>query len=246
MAEIRIGRGWSDAELERRLERARQLPLNFSTPQHEMTLENGWNHYYSESVIATEPPGPPEADGAFQRARAAVEGYRYSDPGIVTGHFDPATPLLGRRMLLECKIWGLRFLVGVVVGATRAEAEQDSTTAGFRYDTLAGHFEVGSEWFVVTKDHASGAITFRIDGNWRPGEFPNWWSRLGFALLGARYQERWHRRAHDRLALLARYGSLHPPRPVAGKLVHTGPEVDFQMRRGERPSVFEQAEQPYR
>lgn len=235
VAEVRYFRGWSEAELEELLKRAESLPCNFSATQEEMTRERGWNHYFSDSVIAMEPPGPPEPEGPFARARVAVANYEYSDPGIVVGHFDPNVPLLGRRMLLELKVLGQHYLCGVVVGAVREEADDEETVFGFRYDTLEGHFEVGSEWFLLTKRHASGEVHFRVSAYWRTGHFPNWWSRLGFRLIGHRYQEKWHRRAHARLSLLAYHGSLLPPRPAEGRLVHTGPEVTFEMVRGTRP-----------
>ena len=96
----------------------------------------------------------------------------------------------------------------------------------FRYDTLDGHFEQGLEWFVLTKE-ASGDIRFRIEARWMRGEFPNWWSRVGFMLLGGIYQRRWHRRAHQRLSLLAHFSSPHGPRRDAFGLTHQGVDVTF-------------------
>ena len=40
MAELRIGRGWSEAELEQRLERVRQADRNFSEPAEELSVED--------------------------------------------------------------------------------------------------------------------------------------------------------------------------------------------------------------
>jgi uncharacterized protein (UPF0548 family) len=91
-------------------------------------------------------------------------------------------------MLLEIQVWGQRYLCGVVVGALSDERHPDRTVWGYRYDTLAGHLEAGAEWFLLTKDHATGEIQFRIEARWREGQFPNWWSRVGFALLARRYQ----------------------------------------------------------
>lgn len=234
MAELRFFRGWSEQELRARLEDARSLPRNFTTPFDEMTLERGWNHYFSDSVIASEGAGPPAPDGPFQRAWVAMQSYHFSDPRTVTGHFDPSAPLLGRTMLLEIKSLVMHYLCGVRVGAVREEDEPTRTVRGWRYDTLRGHFEIGAEWFLLTKDHDTGAVRFRVSANWRPGEFPNWWSRLGFQLFGARYQRSWHHRAHARLALLARHGSATPPRPARGAAAHAPPRVDFQFFRGVR------------
>jgi uncharacterized protein (UPF0548 family) len=49
-----------------------------------------------------------EGEQRFERARVALANYQFSDPNIVIAHFDPALPLLGRRMLLEIQVLGLR------------------------------------------------------------------------------------------------------------------------------------------
>lgn len=229
MAEWRIGRGWTEAELAERLDNARSLERNVSDPPEEMTTATGWNQYYSEAVIAREPPGPPEQDGAFVRARRGVAHYEFSDPRIVTAHFAPGVPLQERHMLLEVRAFRvLHYLSGVVVGAVRSESTDDETVFGFRYDTLEGHIERGIEWFLLTKDHATGAIRFRIEAAWLPGQFPNWWSRLGFAVVGPLYQRIWHRRAHALLAQRARDPALRTVQHGDGRLVHSPPEVIFK------------------
>lgn len=229
VAEWRFGRGWSERELKRRLaECARRRP-SFSGTWETMTPELGWNRYYSESVVAREEPGPPAPDGAFARARTGIESFRFSDPSIVSVHFDPATPLLGRTVLLEIKVLGLRYLCCAAVMQLRSEADEHHTVYGFRYDTLEGHIERGSEWFLLTKEHETGRIRFRIEAAWRRGDFPNWWSRAGFQVLAPRYQRQWHFRAQARLSDLARFGTLHPPRPGHGRLAHEGPEVIFEV-----------------
>ena len=148
--------------------------------------------------------------------------------------YDPEAPLLGRRMLLEVKVLGLRYLNGTLVSAVRTETGDGQTVHGFRYDTLAGHIECGAEWFLLTKEHATGEVRFEIRARWRAGEFPNWWSRLGFRLLARHYQRRWHVRAHHRLLAL-----MHQPksnlRLRPGWLAHEGPEVAFTFERGLQP-----------
>ena len=106
MAEWRLFRGWTSAELRERLNRLPGLARNFAAPEEEMTGDLGWRHYHSEAVIAVEP------DGAtmFERARQAVATYQFSDPDIVVAHLDPDAPLLLRRLLLEIRILGLRYL----------------------------------------------------------------------------------------------------------------------------------------
>jgi uncharacterized protein (UPF0548 family) len=227
MAEYRIGRGWSDGELESRLGDLRSVSRNFEESPDELTAEHGWHSYYSESTIARF-TSEEEAVAAFERGKIAVATYQFSDPRIVIGHFDPKAALLGRLMLLEMRaLRFMHYLGGVVVGAVRSEAGAESSVFGFRYDTLDGHIEAGVEWFLLTHIHATGELRFRVEAAWRPGQFPNWWSRLGFRVLGRYYQLQWHRRAHRRLADMVHDPELHAPRPRRGRLAHTGPKVTF-------------------
>ena len=91
MAEWRLFRGWSNAELRARLLRLPETPLNFEGVEADMTPDNGWHHYYSEAVIAR----APDLDARFERARVALANYTFSDPAIVTAHFDPAVRCRG-------------------------------------------------------------------------------------------------------------------------------------------------------
>ena len=192
MTEWRAFRGWSPEVLRARVD-ALGTQRNFDAADEEMTIDRGWHHYYSEAVIAHEPEG----HECFSRACTALANYQFSDPSIVVAHFDPRAPLLGRRILLEVKVLGLRYLCSALVSRVR----EDPGVYGFRYDTLHGHIEQGMEWFLLTKD-AQGDIRFRIEARWRRGELPNWWSRVGFMLLSTRYQRRWHVAAHHRMARL--------------------------------------------
>lgn len=232
MAEWRIGRGWSEAELQEHLAEAKRLPRNFSNAPEEMTIEHGWHQYYSEAIVAQGKPGAPSEDGPFKRGCQVVERYAFSDPDIVIGHFEPDVPLMGRPMLLEMRaLRVLHYLGGVVVSATRSEEADDQSIFGFRYDTLEGHIERGIEWFLLTKEHESGAIRFRIEAAWQSGQFPNWWSRLGFSWLGPSYQKKWHRRAHVLLATLIREPALEAGMPSERRLVHSDLEIEFKRRR---------------
>jgi uncharacterized protein (UPF0548 family) len=218
MAEWRLWNRWSAESIRARLDRAGTARLNFEAVEEEMTGEHGWHHYHSEAIIASEPEG----DERFTRARVALANYQFSDPAIVLAHFDPAEALLGRRMLLEIQVLGLHYLCPAVVNRVREEPG----VFGFRYDTLDGHIERGVEWFLLTKDER-GDIRFRVEARWRAGQFPNWWSRIGFRILSGYYQRKWHRRAHRRLALLAHYGSTRRPRRDAAGLTHQGIDVLF-------------------
>ena len=219
MAEWRLFRGWSSEELRTRLDALTDAARNFEgTVEQEMTGEAGWHHYHSEAVIAVEAAG----DERFARARQALASYQFSDPNIVVAHFQPATPLLQRRILLEIQVCGLHYLCPALVTHVRDEGG----FYGFRYDTLEGHIERGVEWFLLAKD-ARGDIRFRIEARWKKGDFPNWWSRLGFIIVSGYYQRRWHREAHRRMSLLAHYGSLQRPRADASGLTHQGVHVTF-------------------
>jgi uncharacterized protein (UPF0548 family) len=217
----RLGRGWSEAELRAYLAATSSRPINFAVPVEQMTPEHGWTLDGVTDIIAREAPGPPLPDGPFARARQALVHYDFSDPRIVEGHFDPAGTLLGRTMLLEMKVLGvLRFLGGVRVHSVCDEQADDATRFGFRYDTLVGHFERGFEWFLVEKQHASGIVRCQVEAHWRPGDFPTWWSRLGFRLIGRLIRAWWRRQALARLRRLAREPATAPA-PAAG-LVHRG------------------------
>lgn len=219
----RIGRGWSEAEIEARLQEVAQLAS--TAPRSDADARDPrWRRYHSQAVIAHEPAGRPVAGGAFERAKQLVGLYAFSDPRIVSGHFDPRRPLAGRPMLLELKSIGGRFLCAVRVAAVRQEADTDQTVWGFRYDTCEGHIEAGWEWFLLTKRHATGEVWFRIEAVWQPGNFPNALTRAGFALVGRRYQRAWHRLAYGRLRTLLEARGL-PALAPGSRLVHFGPEL---------------------
>lgn len=217
MAEWRFGSGWSAQALRDRLDRL-GTQRNFDASEEEMTAGHGWHHYYSEAVIAREPEG----DTCFSRASTALINYQFSDPRIVVAHFDPKAPLEGRRILLEIKVLGLRYLCSAIVTHVRDEPG----VYGFRYDTLHGHIERGMEWFLLTKN-AAGEIRFRIEARWMQGDMPNWWSRAGFHLLSARYQRRWHEQAHRRLSRIAHGAPIERLRRDRAGLTHQGVDVTY-------------------
>jgi uncharacterized membrane protein/uncharacterized protein (UPF0548 family) len=200
----RWGRGWSERELQRALALAEVLPLNFEEREEDMTLERGWSQVESKALVAREAPGAPVEGGPYALLRETVRVWGFSDTRIVRPHFHPGAALRGRAMLLELKSMGLRFLCSVRVGAVLDLSDARRTSFGYRLDTLAGHVEAGREWFLLTKDHATGEVRFHVRAAWRPGDFPTWWSRLGFQLLGRRTQRAWHHLCHVRLRRLVR------------------------------------------
>jgi hypothetical protein len=140
----------------------------------------------------------------------AIRGYRFADPRITRGVFDPEAPLFGREILVEARTLFLRMLVGLrigeVVDQTPAPSTAGATDAesrfGIRLDTLAGHVLDGAEWIEVIKEHRTGAVWLRIAVRWRPARLPAWWMGLGFRLLGRTVQARWRRQAVRRLRAL--------------------------------------------
>src|SRR5690606_41732672 len=92
--------------------RSEGLGRNFVEDDDMMTGDRGWNRYRSDALLTTERPGLPVNDGPFERGWPAMRSFQFSDPSIVTAHFDPEAPLLGRPMLLGVTALGLHYLNG--------------------------------------------------------------------------------------------------------------------------------------
>lgn len=194
--EWRFLRSWSQDELKERLAGLSRLSPNFD----ELHLKS-YKKFDSEKIIDAV---------SFEQAKEKLRLYKFSDPKIVRAYFDPSTPLLGRRMLLEIKVMGFHFLCGTVISEVQDRTSANETLFGYRYDTLAGHVESGTEWFTLRRNHKTGKIIFRIHGQWRPGRLPTWWSKAGFHLLASRYQRAWQRTAFWRLGRKSKNGALLP------------------------------------
>jgi hypothetical protein len=215
----RWGRAFSPREISQRLQ---ALEHEESPVPRCGASAAGLEHHHSQALIAREGAGPPKPGGAFERACQLSARYEFSDPRIVIGHFDPQRPLLGRPLLLELRTLGLHILAGVRINEVQERIEHgDSSVFAWRYDTLPGHIEFGSEWFRVLQRHSTGEVLFQIEARWRRGEFPNAWMRAGFELLGRRYQRAWHRLAYSRLRRLLGAGPL-PPLPSRRRILHSG------------------------
>jgi len=215
----RWGRAFSPLEIAQRLQ---ALEQEESPVPRSGASDAGLEHYHSQALIAREAPGAPKPGGAFERACELSARYEFSDPRIVIGHFDAQRPLLGRPLLLELRTAGLHILAGVRISEVQKRIEhEDWSVFTWRYDTLPGHIEFGSEWFRVLQRHSSGEVLFQIEARWRPGEFPNRWMRAGFEVLGRRYQRAWHRLAYARLRRLLGAGPL-PPLPSRRRILHSG------------------------
>lgn len=202
MARWRFLRGWTAEELDENLSKAATLEPNFSDDGG-LSRELGWNVVTSRASIAREAPGVPVEGGAFSLAWEAIARFEHSDPRIVAVHFRRGAELPERLLLLELRALGLRFLCPARIAAVQTGGDADFTHRSFTLETLRGHIERGKERFLLEKDHRTGEIRFLIEAAWLPGDLPNWWSRLGFELVGRRYQRAWHRLAHLRLRRIA-------------------------------------------
>lgn len=203
MARWRFGRGWPEKALRLYLEQLPHCPCNIYDAPEKMTPQNGWHFNSFEAVLGNEPPGPPLPDGLFERARAALVQYRFTDPRMVQAHFAPHVPLSERHTLAEMKECGFRFLNPVRVRQVWGGTHARRTCFGFEYATLEGHIERGFERFFVIKEHESGRARFWLEDHRAYGDFPNGWSRVGLTGLGPLGRRIWPRRAAWRLRRLA-------------------------------------------
>ncbi|MEU4744820.1 DUF1990 family protein [Actinosynnema sp. NPDC023658] len=165
--------------------------------------------------IGREAPGPPEDGGLWQRTRALVAAYEFSPPEIVRAFHEADADLLGRDMLLEARLPGLRFLMGVRVTDVREETSAGRTSWGWSYETLDGHLERGRVDYDVVKHHGTGLVEFVARSHSQLHPRAPWWMRWGWRVFGRRVQLRFYRRAGQRLRLLARGGPVVVVAPAA-------------------------------
>ena len=132
--------------------------------------------------------------------------YQVADPSIVRAFYDEREALEGRTMLLELRLWRLRFPVGVRVGAVYDEEREvdgrPARVSGWSYRTLEGHLEIGEMAWEVWKWQDSGAVEFHIHAFSRSAPTDSLLVRLGFRLVARREQLRFYRHACARMASL--------------------------------------------
>jgi hypothetical protein len=201
----RIGRGWPEQALRDQLRDLADRPASRAADQPFFAgagaLAPEWTARQLRASLGQEPPGPPLPDGTFARVSRAIQVYRFADPRITRGTFDPDRPLLGREILVEARTLLLRLLVGLRIGEVTDQTSDAESRYGIRLDTLAGHVLDGAEWIEVVKDHRTGEVWLRIAARWRPAPLP-WWMGLGLRVLGRTVQARWRRQAVRRLRAL--------------------------------------------
>ncbi len=173
----------------------------------QINAEHGWTFETAETVLPAEPPGPPAARGAFAVAREVLESCTFVDPAVIRAIFDPATPLLGRDLLLLVKpapFVRLQFAARVVRVIDTSNAEESAW--GYAYRTLEGHLEQGEICFSVHKRHADGTLRIRVERYYRMAPITNPIVRIGSRLVGPRQQRRYMRYVLRRIPELVAEG----------------------------------------
>ncbi|MFD0203319.1 MULTISPECIES: DUF1990 family protein [Saccharothrix] len=178
----------------------RERTLNYDPAE---VQPNGWTFDVHRHELGREAAGPPEVGGLWQRARVLVADYEFSPPEIVRAFYEPGSDFLGRDMVLQARLPGLRFLMGVRITDVRDETSADRTLWGWSYQTLQGHLERGRVDYELVKHHAGGEVEFIARGYSQLHPRAPWWMRYGWRLFGRRIQLRFYRRAGQRLRLLA-------------------------------------------
>jgi|SRR5579875_1979551 len=163
----------------------------------------GWHTDTETTVVGQEPPGAPVPGGAWETACLLVRRYEFAEPRILRAVYRDGGDLDGRDMLLEGRFFGLRFHLGVritgVLDETRESGGHPERRWGWSYQTLEGHLEEGRLSYEVTKDLATGQVSFTISGYSRRAPIPNTVVRWGFRVFGRWTQRRFYAAARRRL-----------------------------------------------
>lgn len=175
--------------------------------------QSGWNVDDHCRPLPSEPAGEPVADGSFTIAQRLMCDYAFADPAIVRAVYDPDLGLADRNMLLQVRFGPLRLLVGCRVGDVTDERRtvdgRPVRIWGWSYSTLEGHFERGKMDYAVWKWLDDGAVEFRIHVVSRRARVGNPLVRLGLRLVGRREQQRFARRACERMSDLVERDLAH-------------------------------------
>ncbi|MEV5175372.1 DUF1990 family protein [Streptomyces flaveolus] len=184
-----------------------------------------WNIDVHRTALAKERPGPPEPGGPWEQACRLVRDYEFSPPEIVRALYDPASPLLGRDMLLEARFHGIHFYCGVRVTEVVDETREGTGRVwGWAYETLEGHLERGQATYEVVKRQDTGEVSFVVTCHSQGAPTLDRVTSLGWRLFGRRTQLRFYRRCAARLRLfveaaLRGQDPLPGPPPAYGRLV---------------------------
>lgn len=192
-------RGSSSRRAERRLAALAGRPVNLDTSRLDAcTPATGWHRDDMIERLPAEAAGPPVPAGSWEIARRLVLDYQLADPGQVHAVYDDRTPFEGRDMLLWIRFAGVRFGVGVRIGAeyerTHDVGGRPAQVYGWYYDTLEGHFEQGRMHYEVWKWLDTGEVQFRLHAVSRVAQSGPWLLRAGFRIVGRVNQLQFYRR----------------------------------------------------
>jgi uncharacterized protein (UPF0548 family) len=188
------------AELEHR-------PLNFDpSRREEYVRDRRWHVDDMTARLPGEPSGEPVPGWTWETARRLMIDYQVADPSLVRATYRPGAALAGRTMLLEIRFAGLRFHVGVRVGAVYDEIRTvdgvEARVFGWDYRTLEGHFEQGQMHYEIWKWIETGEVEFRLYAFSRVASTGPLLLRLGFRLIGRRRQLDFYRKVCRRMRRL--------------------------------------------
>jgi uncharacterized protein (UPF0548 family) len=197
------GPALGDPESMRILAELHDKGLNFEL---EKPRADGWLSDDYCQPLPGEPPGGPVPGGSWEVAQDLMRNYEFADPAIVRAVYHRDGPLEERDMLLEVRFYGLRFRLGVRVGGvvdeTRDIDGRKVRVWGWNYRTLQGHLEMGQMDYEVWKWLDTGDVEFHTCRFSRRAPAGNPIVRLGVRVFGRRQQEKFARRACERMAEL--------------------------------------------
>jgi uncharacterized protein (UPF0548 family) len=154
-----------------------------------------------ERVVAQEAPGPPEPDGPFEQLSRAVRGFRVF-PAWMLERVCRREPVEVGDTVGGCYhlLPGIDLMFAARVTAVFVDKIGATRRAGFTYQTLEGHPELGEETFNVEKDEHTGRVSVALRSWSRPGA---WLTRLVYP-YARRCQLRAGRAALDHLEHMIR------------------------------------------
>jgi uncharacterized protein (UPF0548 family) len=156
-----------------------------------------------ERVVAQESPGRPEPNGPFEHLARAVRGYRVF-PAWMLERVCRREPVEVGDTVGGCYhlLPGIDLMFAARVTAVFDDKIGTTWRAGYTYQTLEGHPELGEETFSVEKDEPNGRVSVALRSWSRTGA---WLTRLAYP-YARRCQLRAGRAALDHLEAL-----IQPP-----------------------------------
>jgi uncharacterized protein (UPF0548 family) len=164
-------------------------------------------HDVHERVVAQEAPGPPEPNGPFEHLAQAVRGYRVFPPWMLE-RVCRREPVQVGDTVGGCYhlLPGIDLMFAARVTAVCDDKNGSTRRAGFTYQTLDGHPELGEETFSVEKDESTGRVSAALRSWSRPGA---WLTRIAYP-YARRCQLRAGRAALDHLEELVQRAPVMP------------------------------------